>query len=104
MSTHARKKINTHHTPMKSLEIPPPFSRWHLDFIGELPTTKNRNRWIILAVDYNTTVDQLLRNCHPILLSELVTSRGANFMSKILKQYISLQAHSIQEPIRNASD
>lgn len=37
---HARKEINTHHTPMKSLEIPPPFSRWHLDFIGKLPTTK----------------------------------------------------------------
>ncbi|KAG1251585.1 hypothetical protein G6F65_018287 [Rhizopus arrhizus] len=43
-----------HHAPMKPLEVPPAFSRWHLDFIGELPSTKNGNRWILMAVDYTT--------------------------------------------------
>lgn len=33
-----------HTAPMKLLKVPPAFIRWHLDFIGELPTTKNNNR------------------------------------------------------------
>ncbi|KAG0892989.1 hypothetical protein G6F60_013823 [Rhizopus arrhizus] len=45
---------NNHHAPMKPLEVPPAFSRWHLDFIGELPITKNGNRWLLMAVDYTT--------------------------------------------------
>ncbi|KAG2191605.1 hypothetical protein INT47_012819 [Mucor saturninus] len=51
---HSRKEKDVHHAPMKPLEVPPPFSRWHLDFIGEFPLTKNGNKWIIMAVDYNT--------------------------------------------------
>ncbi|KAG1137891.1 hypothetical protein G6F37_002650 [Rhizopus arrhizus] len=43
-----------HLAPMKPLEVPPAFTRWHLDFIGELPTTKNNNRWILMVVDYTT--------------------------------------------------
>src|SRR5256885_1114057 len=34
----ARADRNVHHAPMQPLDIPPAFSRWHLDFIGELPT------------------------------------------------------------------
>ncbi|KAJ8651194.1 hypothetical protein O0I10_013364, partial [Lichtheimia ornata] len=45
---------NNHHAPMHLTEIPPAFSRWHLDFIGELPTTTSGNRWILVAVDYTT--------------------------------------------------
>lgn len=54
-----------HKAPMKPLDILSAFSRWHLDFIGELPITKNNSRWILAAVDHMT--------------------RGANFMSKMVK-------------------
>ena len=40
-----------HHAPMRPLDVPPSFSRWHLDFIGELPTTLNGNCWLLVAVD-----------------------------------------------------
>jgi hypothetical protein len=43
-----------HQAPMISLDVPPPFSRWHLDFIRELPTTLRGNRWLLVAVDYTT--------------------------------------------------
>ncbi|CEG85007.1 hypothetical protein RMATCC62417_18745 [Rhizopus microsporus] len=43
-----------HKAPMIPLEVPPVFSRWHLDFIGELPITQNGNRWLLMAVDYTT--------------------------------------------------
>ena len=42
---HSRKEKNIHHAPMKPLEVPPPFSRWHIDFIGILPTTENNNKF-----------------------------------------------------------
>jgi hypothetical protein len=102
---HSRKQSKIHHAPMKPLEIPPPFSRWHLDFIGELPNTKNGNRWILMAVDYNTNfpIARALNNAsgeeivkfiyEEIVMrfscpAEIVTDRGANFMSKILNQYM----------------
>ncbi|KAG2191198.1 hypothetical protein INT47_004429 [Mucor saturninus] len=50
----SRAEKNVHHSPMKPLDVPPAFSRWHLDFIGELRTTTNENRWILVAVDYAT--------------------------------------------------
>ncbi|EIE84465.1 hypothetical protein RO3G_09175 [Rhizopus delemar RA 99-880] len=95
-----------HHAPMKPLEVPPAFSRWHLDFIGELPSTKNGNRWILMAVDYTTNwpIARALQNAtgeeivkfiyEEIVLrfgcpNEILTDRGANFMSKVVKQYIS---------------
>ena len=31
-----------------------PFDRWHIDLIGQLPTTPNGNQWIITAIDYAT--------------------------------------------------
>jgi hypothetical protein len=102
---HSRKELNIHHAPMKPLDIPPPFSRWHLDFIGTLPETSNGNRWIIMAVDYNTnwpiaralpnaTADQIVKFIYEEIVmrfscpAEIVTDRGANFMSKIVNQYI----------------
>ncbi|KAG1136414.1 hypothetical protein G6F37_011734 [Rhizopus arrhizus] len=96
---------NSHHAPMKLLEVPPAFSRWHLDFIGELPTTKQGNCWILMAVDYTTNwpIARALRNAtgeeivkfiyEEIVMrfgcpEEIVSDRGANFMSKVVKQYI----------------
>ena len=47
---------STNFEPLHSL-IPAkrPFSRWSLDFIGRLPTTKNGNQWILVAVDHLTS-------------------------------------------------
>jgi hypothetical protein len=102
---HSRKETNVHHAPMKPLDIPPPFSRWHLDFVGPLPETVNGNRWILMGVDYNTnwpiaralpaaTADQIVKFIYEEIVmkfscpTEIVTDRGANFMAKIVNQYI----------------
>ena len=37
LASNANRQV--HRAPMKPLDVPPPFSHWHLDFIGELPTT-----------------------------------------------------------------
>lgn len=95
----------THHAPMIPLDVPPPFSRWHLDFIGELPTTARGNKWLLVAVDYGTNwccaralpaatgeaiadfifEELLLRfGC----MNEILTYRGANFMSNVLANYL----------------
>ena len=90
---------------MKPLDIPPVFSRWHLDFIGELPTTINGNRWLLVAVDYATNwtiaravpdaTGQAIANFiyEEIVLpfscpAEICTDRGANFMSNVLTWYL----------------
>lgn len=93
-----------HHAPMVPSDIPPAFSRWHLDFIGELPTTKRGNRWLLTAVDFSTNwpiaralpeataeavadfiyEEIVMRFGCPV---EIVTDRGANFMSKLVKHY-----------------
>ncbi|OMJ22148.1 hypothetical protein AYI70_g3055 [Smittium culicis] len=43
-----------HYKCLHSLEIPGPFQRWEIDFIGILPKTKNHNKWLIVAADYAT--------------------------------------------------
>ena len=95
----------SHHAPMKPLNIPPVFSRWHLDFIGELPTTLSGNRWLLVAVDYTTnwTIARAVPDAtgeaianfiyEEIVLpfscpTEILTDRGANFMSKVLNNYL----------------
>jgi transposase InsO family protein len=102
---HTRNEKLVHHAPMKPLEVPAPFARWHIDFIGELPTTSHGNRWIIMAVDYATnwpiaralksaTADEIVKFLYEEIVMkfgcpvELVSDRGANFLSKILKQYM----------------
>ena len=94
-----------HHAPMKPLEVPPAFSRWHLDFVGELPTTIQGNRWLLVAVDYatNWTIARAVPDAtgeaianfiyEEIVLpfscpAEICTDRGANFMSNILATYL----------------
>ncbi|KAG2214673.1 hypothetical protein INT45_011182, partial [Circinella minor] len=99
----ADRKI--HHAPIKPLDVPPAFSHWHLDFIRELPTTINGNRWLLVAMDYATnwvicrsvpdaTSEAIAEFIyHEIVLnfgcpSEILTDRGANFMSKVLAHYL----------------
>jgi hypothetical protein len=120
---HARKEKNIHHAPMKPLEVPPPFARWHIDFIGILPTTEAENKWIIMAVDYNTnwpiarplkeaTATEIVKFIYEEIVMrfgcpiELVSDRGSNFMSKILNQYMKkIKAKHVftQEQIRNVN-
>lgn len=45
---------HVHQDVMHPMNIPSAFERWHLDFIGELPTTLRGNRWILVAVDTAT--------------------------------------------------
>ncbi|SAM00834.1 hypothetical protein [Absidia glauca] len=96
-----------HGGPMKPLPVPPPFSRWHLDFIGELPLTANGNKWLLVAVDYSTnwpiiralpeaTGSNIARFIYEEITlrfgcpDEILTDRGANFMSKIMANYVAL--------------
>ena len=103
LAANADRKV--HHAPMKPLTVPPAFSRWHLDFVGELPTTDNGNRWLLVAVDYatNWTIARAVPDAtgeaianfiyEEIVLPfscphEILTDRGANFMSKVLNLYL----------------
>ncbi|KAG1225834.1 hypothetical protein G6F67_009193 [Rhizopus microsporus] len=100
----ASPKKNQRHAPMVPLEIPEPFSRWHLDFVGELPTTQNGNRWLLTAVDYATnwpiaravpeaTAEAVADFLYEEIVmrfgcpNEIVTDRGANFLSKLVANY-----------------
>lgn len=103
----SRTEKSIHHAPMKPLDVPAPFARWHLDFIGELPLTANGNKWILVAVDYTTnwpivralpeaTASNIVKFIYEEIVlkfgcpAELITDRGSNFMSKVLQQYTSL--------------
>ncbi|KAG2215853.1 hypothetical protein INT45_013897 [Circinella minor] len=73
----------SHHAPMKPLEVPPAFSCWHLDFIGELPTTINDATGEAIA---NFLYEEIMmRFSCP---NEILTDRGANFMSNVLNYYM----------------
>ena len=81
----ARPNQKTHHAPMKPLDVPPVFSHWHLDFIGELPTMTNGNRWLLVAVDYatNWTI------AHVVLML-LVKLLQTSFMNKLYCRFLVL--------------
>jgi hypothetical protein len=102
----ANKEHHIHRAPMHLPEVPAPFSRWHLDFIGELPETSQGNRWILVAVDYATSwpiaravpaaTGEAIANFlyEEIVMQfgcphEIVTDRGSSFMSKVLATYLA---------------
>lgn len=101
----AKADRKTHHAPMIPLDVPPPFSRWHLDFIGELPTTAKGNKWLLVAVDYATnwccaraipfaTSEAIADFVYEEIvlpfgcMNEIVTDRGPNFMGGVLAEYL----------------
>ena len=101
----ANADCNTHHAPMRPLNIPVPFAWWHLDFIGKLLTMVCGNCWILVAVDYatNWTIARAVPDAtgqaitdfifEEIVMcfscpTEILTNRGANFMSKVLNLYL----------------
>ena len=92
--------------PLHPLAPAQPFERWGIDFIGRLPKTKKENRWIITAIDYATSwpvakaLPEATAEAVAIFLyedvflqfgcpSEIVSDRGANFMSDVLQRYLS---------------
>ncbi|KAG1077289.1 hypothetical protein G6F42_024944 [Rhizopus arrhizus] len=102
------KKVSKHQDEMHPLPIPVgAFERWHLDFVGELPHTKNGNRWLITAVDATTnwpiacalpdaTKESVAQFIYKEIVTrfgcpvEVVTDRGANFCSELVQEYVKL--------------
>jgi hypothetical protein len=83
------------------------FSRWHVDWIGPLPCTVNKNRWIFTAVDEltrwpvavatnNATEQTVGRLIYEQIVAvfgvpdELVTDRGSNFLAGALQEYLKM--------------
>lgn len=96
---------HTPHEPQHALPTVPPFHRWHLDFIGILPATRDGNRWIITAVDATTkwpvaralpeaTSDQVSKFIHEEIVMrfgcpvEIITDRGANLRAMDVEAYL----------------
>ncbi|CAF3028738.1 unnamed protein product [Rotaria sp. Silwood2] len=93
--------------PLHPLIPVPAFHRWSLDFIGQLPTTLNGNRWILVAIDHTTKwpIVQVAQNAkHEIVAkfvyeeivlnfgcpTEIITDRGTNFTTTMLNSYFKL--------------
>lgn len=90
--------------------LPPcaPFKRWALDFVGRLEVTEKGNKWILVGIDHGTrwpiaravpeaTAIEIARFIYEEILmrfgcpTEILTDRGANFLSGILEQYLEIQ-------------
>jgi len=99
-------KVNTPLRPIPPVAIP--FERWGMDFIQNLPITKDGNRHIITAIDYATrwvvakavksmdtaTVVNFLYN--DILMNygcpfEIVSDRGKSFLANALIEFENIQ-------------
>ena len=77
------------------------FQKWHLDFLGPLPRSKNNNKFILLCIDSYTrwpeifavedqtaeTVVMALMNLIARfgMMTDIVTDRGSAFHGKVLK-------------------
>ena len=90
------------------LPVVPAFHRWSLDFIGILPETEEGNRWIITGIDHATkwpvaratktaSSEEVVRFVYEEILLrfgcpvEILTDRGANFLSDMVEDYLSKQ-------------
>lgn len=91
------------------ISIPPieePFQKIAIDFVGPLPLTNNRNRYILVCIDYATRYPEAIplknqeaETVADALISifsrvgvpkELLTDQGSNFMSDLTKQVCKL--------------
>ncbi|SAM00569.1 hypothetical protein [Absidia glauca] len=100
-----QRRSTAHRGVMHPLDIPAAFHRWHLDFIGELPVSLKGNKWILVAVDYATNwpIARAVKTANAETVAdfiyeeivmrfgcpkEILTDRGANFLSKLVAQYL----------------
>ena len=83
-----------------------PFQRIALDFVGPLPMTDSKNRFILVCVDYATKYpetialrDQEASTVSNALISlfsrvgipkEMLTDQGSNFMSELMREVCRL--------------
>ena len=91
------------------ISIPPidePFQRIALDFVGPLPLTESKNRFILVCVDYATKYPEakplknqeaeIVANALISLFSkvgiprEILTDQGSNFMSELIQEVCRL--------------
>ena len=85
----------------------PLFSRWHLDFVGQLPTTTTGNKWLLVAIDSlsrwvvaratpDATAETVAKFIYEDIVAsygcprELISDRGPAFTSKVLSEFLSL--------------
>ncbi|KAL5007617.1 hypothetical protein ScPMuIL_016423, partial [Solemya velum] len=83
-----------------------PFSRIAIDFVGPLPLTERKNRYILVCVDYATRYPEAFALCNQnaetvaeCLVSlfsrvgvpkEILSDQGSNFMSDLMKELCRL--------------
>jgi hypothetical protein len=96
-------KGRVHRAPLVS--IPPrddPFQRIALDFVGPLPLSENKNRFMLVCVDYATkypeaipmknqdavsVANALIRLFFRVgIAKQLLTDQGSNFMSELMQE------------------
>lgn len=99
------RKPGAHQDVMHPLAVPHAFERWHIDFVGQLPTTPSGNKWLITAVDYTT--NRPIARAMPVASKEavadfiyeeivmkfgcpieMVSDRGANLTSGLVEEYL----------------
>ena len=96
-----KRDTNKREAPLKPYQVDPVFSRWHIDFLSGLPTTKNKNKNILLAIDSfshwteafalpTQSADEVARVIYESLICRwgvpdvIVSDNAANFNSKVL--------------------
>ncbi|OMJ26426.1 Retrovirus-related Pol polyprotein from transposon [Smittium culicis] len=102
-------KFSGNKAPIQPLKISPsPFYRWGIDFIGPMPISNKGNSWILLAIDHSTNwiVARATKNSEAetvakfiykdLMLaygapSEILSDRGPQFSSIVLKKYLKIQ-------------
>ncbi|XP_062589077.1 uncharacterized protein LOC134250727 [Saccostrea cucullata] len=102
------------------IPIPPieePFSRIAIDFVGPLPLTEKKNRYILVCMDYSTRYPEAfpLKNQEAETVAntlielfsrvgvpnEILSDQGTNFMSTLMTELCKLlQAYASSEPHR----
>ena len=109
--------------PLKPYQVDPIFSRWHIDFLSGLPTTKNGNKNIFLMIDSfshiteafamkTQSADEVAKSIYENIICRygcpdtIVADCAANFQSKIVKTLcdtfqIKLQSISSYAPRSN---
>eukprot|EP00111_Clytia_hemisphaerica_P012397 TCONS_00036391-protein len=95
--------VGTKRAPLKPLPIPAPFDRLAVDITGPFPVSDNGNKYILVATDHFTrwpeafpiptaeapVIARIFFNeivCRHGAPSELLSDRGTNFLSKLLRE------------------
>ncbi|KAG1223683.1 hypothetical protein G6F67_009614 [Rhizopus microsporus] len=87
LASGANKK--QHCAPMVPSSIPTAFSRWHLDFVGELHLTQKGNRWLLSAVDFSTNwpIARAVPDATAETLLTVVPTSRQNWLNSMLNEY-----------------